>query len=59
MSDLPPIYFVPRPEDTPENPHLIGQEWVERGYQSFYIPVEPDPCIVDGIPLNACTGREF
>lgn len=63
MSQIPDqqfdgLHYIPRPPDTPENPHLIGQEWLDHGYQSFHIPVEPDPCIVDGTPLNACTGRE-
>ncbi len=54
--DAPLYDFIPRPESTPEEPHLIGQEWAGR-YQSFHIPVLPEPCIIDGTPLNACTGR--
>jgi hypothetical protein len=53
--EAPPIYFIPRPDDPN---HLIGEEWAARGYESFYIAVPPDPCIVDGTPLNACTGEE-
>jgi hypothetical protein len=38
--------------------HLIGQEWVEHGY-----PLTPDfaeawPCIIDGVPFNACVGHD-
>jgi hypothetical protein len=47
--------FIPRPDDPL---HLIGEEWIERGFQTFYQPDPPDPCIVDGTPLNACTGED-
>lgn len=37
--------------------HLIGQEWIEHGYQTFGYQDDVDPCVIDGTPNNTCTGE--
>lgn len=57
MSEQPNPSTVEVRVTTTQSPlRLIGEEWVQRGYTSYQYNDPPDPCIIDGTPMNACTG---